>query len=364
LLRFSSLKIVTSLVCLILGFAAFGIAYAADTTVVQEPLKLTVAQAVELALQDNPTIILQSFVVKEAEYNLKVAKVNLKTTVTPQQLEDTEAALAAAEAQLQLTRQAQALAAREQYINVLKAQHTLELTSAAVTQANRNLAVVREKAAVGLATDTDLYEAESSLRKAEITQRTAEAGLETQQIKFNQLLSRDLRAPFELVDDVQYEIPVWDLAADTSKALASRLDVAVAQRKLELAQRNLRVADPSYTPIAQIERLEMAVEKAQIELDTLTTTVTLQVRDAILGLETANINVELANSALEQQRKQLQVAALRYDSGFITTADLADAQAAANVAEVQAVQAMYDQALAVTRYMNAIGAAAVPTAQD
>ncbi|HHT27198.1 MAG TPA: TolC family protein [Firmicutes bacterium] len=363
-MRHSSLKLVISLVCFIVCLTAYGVALAAEAPEAQEPLKLTVAQAVELALKDNPTVILQTFAVKEAELNVKIAKVNLKTTVTPQQLEDAEAALAAAEAQLQLTRQSQALAAREQYINVLKAQHTLELTGAAVAQANRNLTLVREKAAVGLATDNDLYEAESNLRKAEITQRTAEASLETQRIKFNQLLSRDLRAPFELVDDVQYEIPAWDATADTAKALAGRLDVAVAQRKLELAQRNLNVADPSYTPQAQIERLQMAVERAQIELDALTTTVILQVRDAILGLETAHINVELANAALEQQQKQLQVAMLRHDSGFITTADLADAQAAANVAEVQAVQAMYDQALAVTRYLNAIGAAAVPTAQD
>lgn len=363
MLRHSRLKLVIHLV-LVLCLAACGAAYAEDASAGEEPLKLTMAQAVEMALENNPTIILQTFAVKEAEYNVKVASINLKTTVTPQQLEDAEAALAAAQAQLQLTRQSQALAAREQYINVLKAQHTVELTGAAVAQANRNLSLVRDKAAVGLATENDLWEAENSLRRAEITLRTAQANLETQQIKFNQLLNRNLRAPFELIDEVQYDIPQWDLAADTAKALESRLDVAVAKRKLELAQRNLKVADPSYTPPAQIERLQMAVEKAQIELDTLITTVTLQVREAILALETANINVELANSALEQQRRMLQVAVLRHDSGFITTAELADAQAAANAAEVQAIQAMYEQALVVVRYLNTIGAAPLPPVEE
>jgi outer membrane protein TolC len=264
---------------------------------------------------------------------------------------------------LQLTRQSQSLAAREQYISVLKAQHTLQLSSSAVEQAERNLNVMRGKSTVGLATDTELYLAESNLRRAQVTERTAQAGLETEQIRFNQLLSRDLKAAFELVDEVKYEIPTWDQERDTNQALAARLDVQVAKRNLELAQRNLKVADPSYTSQAQIERLQMAVDRAQISLDELTTRVVLEVRQTILSLETARINVELANSALDQQKKQLQVAVLRHDSGLTTTSDLLDAQTAANVAEVQAVQAMYDQALAVTRYLNTIGAAAVSAAQ-
>lgn len=321
-------------------------------------LQLTIAQAVEMALANNPNITLQTFSVKEAELALKAAQINLKTTVTPQQLEDSEAALAAAQAQLQLTRQAQAQAAREQYISVLKAQHTQQLAQAAVEQANRNLNVVREKLSAGLSTDTELYVAESNLRRAEVNLRFAEAGLETAQINFNQLLSRDLRAPIQLVDDINYDVPDWNLDRDTQQAIENRLDVQVAKRNLELAQRNLQAADPSFTAAAQIERLKIALERAQINVDQLTTRVVLEVRQAVLDLETARINLELANSALEQQKKQLQVAVLRHDSGLITTSDLLDAQAAANVAEVQAVQAAYEQTLAVTRYQNVTGAAA------
>lgn len=322
--------------------------------------RLSLEQTLEMALQANPSIIVSDLAVKEAELNLRSAQVNLRITVTPQQLEDAQAALDAARAEAQLTRQAQMQIARERYISVLKAQHTSLLAHAAVEQAERQLALVRERLSAGLATDTDLYLAENNLRHAQITQRQSEAALESERINFNMLLSRDLRADFELIDSVHSEIPTWDLESDTEAALANRLDVQVLKRALELAQRNQAAADPSYTPKAQIERLEMATERAQIALDQASARVVLEMRDAILNLEMAGIRANLAAEAFEHQQKLLQVAALRHDSGLITAAELMDAQAAANVAEVQAVQALYDQALAVTRYLNTIGANTLP----
>jgi outer membrane protein TolC len=323
--------------------------------------RLSLEQTLEMALQANPSIIVSDLAVEEAELNLRSAQVNLRITVTPQQLEDAQAALDAARAEAQLTRQAQMQIARERYISVLKAQHTLLLAHAAVEQAERQLALVRERLSAGLATDTDLYLAENSLRHAQITQRQSEASLESERISFNLLLSRDLRAEFELIDSVNSEIPSSDLESDTATALASRLDVQVLKRALELAQRNRVAADPSYTSKAQIQRLEMAAEKAQIALDQVSARVVLEARDAILKLEMARIHADLAAEAFEHQQKLLQVAVLRHDSGLITAAELMDAQAAANVAEVQAVQALYDQALAVTRYLNTIGANTLPT---
>lgn len=105
----------------------------------------------------------------------------------------------------------------------------------------------------------------------------------------------------------------------------------------------------------------MAVEKAQIALDQASARIILETRDAVLRLEMARIQADLAAEAFEHQQRLLQVAVLRHDSGLITAAELMDAQAASNVAEVQAVQALYDQALAVTRYQNAIGANTLPT---
>jgi outer membrane protein TolC len=325
--------------------------------------RLSLEQTLELALQANPNIIITDLAVKEAELRLKEAQVNLRITVTPQQLEEAQAALEAARAEALLTRQAQMQTARERYISVLKAQHTLRLAHAGVEQAERQLALVRERLSAGLATDTDLYLAEDNLRRAQITLRQSQASLESERIRFNLLLSRDLRADFELIDDIQSEIPSWDLEADTDTALANRLDIQVLERSLELAKRNLAAADPSYTPKAQIERLEMAVEKAQIALEQARARVILETRDAILNLEMARIQADLAAEAFEHQQRLLQVAVLRHENGLITAGELMDAQAAANAAEIRAVQALYDQALAVTRYLNAIGADILPVAK-
>ncbi len=117
----------------------------------------------------------------------------------------------------------------------------------------------------------------------------------------------------------------------------------------------MSLADPRYTSQAQIERFKMALERARLALQSAEIKVMLEVRNAITQLETARINAELANDALAQQQKQLQVATLRYDSGLITMAEFLDAQVLANAAEVSAVQAAYDAELAAARYLNVTG---------
>jgi len=212
-----------------------------------------------------------------------------------------------------------------------------------------------------MATETDVFNAESNMRRAQLTMRQAEAALLSEQIQFNQLTGRDLRAPFTLVDNVKQEVPAWDTDRDIEQALATRLDIKVLRQNLALAERNLSLADPKYTSQAQIERLKMAVERSAIALQQAEIKVMLEVRNAITQLETARINAELAADALTQQQKQLQVATLRHDSGLITTAEFLDAQVEAHTAEVKAVQAAYDVELAVARYLTATGAAYTST---
>lgn len=326
-----------------------------DTATNDVVLQLSLADTIALAEANSSTIALQELSVKEAELNLKTAQVNLNITYTTKQLEDAQAALAIAQAQVQLAHQAQALAACQHYISVLKAQHTLRLANANVEQADRQLNIVRERLSAGIATQTDLYLAESNLRRAQLTQRQATAALESENIQFNQLIGRHLFAPFELVDQPRQEIPTWDMDKDIAQAQATRLDITQLRTNLQLAERNLSLADERYTSQAQIERLKMAVERASIALEQVQIKVMLEVRDAIILLETARINAELANDALEQQLMQLQAATLRHDSGLITTSELLDAQAEANATEVKAVQATYDVELAIARYLNAIG---------
>lgn len=326
-----------------------------DTATNDVVMQLSLADTIALAEANSSTIALQELSVKEAELNLKTAQVNLNITYTAKQLEDAQATLAIAQAQVQLAHQAQALAACQHYISVLKAQHTLRLANANVEQADRQLNIVRERLSAGIATQTDLYLAESNLRRAQLTQRQATAALESENIQFNQLIGRHLFAPFELVDQPRQEIPTWDMDKDIAQAQATRLDITQLRTNLQLAERNLSLADERYTSQAQIERLKMAVERASIALEQVQIKVMLEVRDAIILLETARINAELANDALEQQLMQLQAATLRHDSGLITTSELLDAQAEANATEVKAVQATYDVELAIARYLNAIG---------
>ncbi len=194
----------------------------------------SLADTISLALAKSSTVALQELAVKEAELNLKTAQVNLNTTYTAKQLEDAEAALAAAQAQLQLSRDEQALTASERYISVLKAQDTLALADAGVEQAGRQQNLVRERYSAGLATETDVYNADSNLRRAQLTQRQAQAALENERIQFNQLIGTDLRAPFSLINELKQDIPAWDMERDTTQALENRLDIRVLRKNLEL----------------------------------------------------------------------------------------------------------------------------------
>jgi outer membrane protein len=81
----------------------------------------------------------------------------------------------------------------------------------------------------------------------------------------------------------------------------------------------------------------------------------LEVKDAILGLETAEKNIPTTQKAVAQGEENLRVNEERYKAQVTTITDLLDAQTLLAQARANYYQALYDHNLAKARLERATG---------
>lgn len=97
--------------------------------------------------------------------------------------------------------------------------------------------------------------------------------------------------------------------------------------------------------------------------DMLEQSVLLEVNQAYADLENANARRDVMESSLNKARENLTIAEGRYNAGISTQLEVNDARLAEMKAEVDDVQARYDQQLAMARLEKAAGGSFAPTTE-
>src|SRR5262245_6771433 len=132
--------------------------------------------------------------------------------------------------------------------------------SRAALEANdRSLALLEElDRAVGrrvvqqVALKSDALSVQSKIAQAELQRLGIEHTIASQKEQLNQLMGRDLRTPFDVVDLPEATVEQVSLETAQTRALDARPDVRQARVKLQQAEIARRIAKTDYLPDAQL----------------------------------------------------------------------------------------------------------------
>ena len=108
----------------------------------------------------------------------------------------------------------------------------------------------------------------------------------------------------------------------------------------------------TYYSVKQQESVKNEVMKTKMELEQ---QIQLQVKDAVLDLQTAEENIPITRKAVEQGEENLRVSQERYKAQVSTSTEVLDAQRYLTRARVNHFNALFDYHLARARLLRAMG---------
>jgi len=106
---------------------------------------------------------------------------------------------------------------------------------------------------------------------------------------------------------------------------------------------------------ATVRQGEIDLEKLNVQLDALESTVKLQVENSLLALEKRASQIASGEKAVELALRLYNAALDRYNSGLITSLDLQDVQLNLNTAQLGYLEALYGYNTALFDLMDAVG---------
>jgi len=358
-------KRLSFIVLLVVGVVMAGVASAAAGGSAEQAV-MSLEQAVKIALETNPEITLAEFGVQEADLNLKQAEANKGLNVSEEALADARKGLEDAQKNLLLVKMDVALAVEKAYYDVLKSLNNLSLAEKSVAIAEKQLAIGQTKHEAGLITEMDVMGLEMALDQARAGYEQAAVASETAKMNLNSKLGRSLDADIadmQVAKQVDYTVREYDLAECINVALENRNDVESAEEAVRDARRNMELLLPEFTAKADLERAQMQVKRAEINLDKVKQGAVFAVRGAYYTFAGAVQNIDFKQRALVQAEKVLQVAEKRYEAGLISLGDIENKRKAVLQAQIAVESAIYDCKVAEAGLLKAMGESYGPLAR-
>jgi TolC family type I secretion outer membrane protein len=285
---------------------------------------------------------------------------------------------------------------QEAYYSILLTQEYVEVAEMSVKLLEAHLADVQRFLDSGLVARVDLLRTEVQKAVAEQRLNTARNAIDLAKSAFNNLLDRNLELPVVVEDVLRYEPKVVSLEETTARAIDQRPELKALQAAVEMALRNVRLAQSDYLPTiaaqgtydwekgtqleiigedwhwtiglsgsmplwnwgathARVVQARAKLEVAKLSLEKAKNGVALEVRQAFLKIGEAEKNVGVSEKAVASAQESYRTTKERYREGVGTNTDVLDAETALVGAQANRHQALYDYAVAVARLEKAIG---------
>ncbi len=290
---------------------------------------------------------------------------------------------------------------QENFINLLIARENVRSAQATVDRLASQLKVTQAYYDVGLQPRIDVLRAEVQLSDAENSLLQAENTRETQQARLNTLLNLPLDANVQYMGELTYMPTPLDLETSLSVASKDRPDLRIARKAIEIAAKDLKIAQSSFYPqvsgsfnwskmgdhpdvdgsdYARTESSEWyATGTVSWELFSWGTTyyASQQAKQTIAQLKAAEANtwqealyeiksrhlsiaeaakrIKVAQKTVTSAQEAYRMALARYQAQVGTNNDVLDAQADLSSAEASLTSAQGDYMIAIARLYNAVG---------
>jgi outer membrane protein len=291
------------------------------------------------------------------------------------------------------------LAVKEAYFNVLAADKAVEVAEKDVESRTWTVKVARSFFDVGMIPINDVLRAEVELANTEqALVRLGNVAMVTR-AQFNTVLVQPIQTPVTLEDILTHSPVKGEYEDFVDKALGNRPEIKILDVNILQTGQRIRLAKSKYYPEVNLtyeyikegddvsvsgspfhdanrwealavlswtfwewgktyyagrEQESVMRELVQTKYD-VEDGIRLEVKDALLGLETAEKNIPTTEKAVKQGEENLRVNEERYKAQVTTITDLLDAQTLLAQARVNYYRALYDHNLAKARLERAIG---------
>jgi outer membrane protein TolC len=340
--------IITSLVFL----AAVSQMFAQDAS---EVLKLTLADAINRAIEHSPEV-------KKAQLDLRLAEINYMEiesagveNLSPLQLENAQLNLERAKEAVINVMKNVALNMEDSYYQLIKARAQLEAAKRSVESKERQYNIVKVQYEAGRESQKNFDQAKRGWDDALQTLENQTFSLETQMMEFCLALGVKYGTEIELVDRFPYEPLDIDLTEAINYALENRSDIKTRRKAVEDALEKVVLADNPWTPAIELERAKIALSKAEIDLTTTEANIAIIVRKAYASFLSVDRNVLLRQSNLDSAILELEKIKIQYEKGFATYNNVWDAEARVEDATQQLLDAVFNYNKGKASFYQAIG---------
>lgn len=370
---------------------------AAETNIVDsmdfqgEEKSLTLEEAIEVMLKDNPAI-------EQAKLNLEKAKVesekiennaddlkdakeytmddmgnlipvgkmfdkykvkgsldNLKVVKLP----ELQANFTLSNAQRNYDATVESLKANieEAYFGLLQAQDLAEINKANMDIAKDLYDKTKKKFDLGLVAKQEVLNSELSYIKAQNEYKSSLDTVKKAKMALNTQLGYDVMTNINLQDELTYkEFEVPSIAEAVSKALENRNEIKAAEFNYQVAQINMDIIAKQYPEITYMYREQkVELEKAEKDLQTARKNIEMEVRSNYLDVLEKQEEIEAGKKSVELAKEALRLNQLSYDVGMAVLTDVQKAQTTLKQAQLGLSKAILDYNLAVLKFEDSIG---------
>jgi outer membrane protein len=297
---------------------------------------------------------------------------------------------------------AESLSTREQVILLVVSQYIGTLRSVADVQASQsrvdlaqalyNQAADLQKEGVGTGIDTLRANVELQNEKQRLIQ--AEAGRETSLFGLSRLLNLDPHQPIELADSLSFfDTPQPDVETSIEQGLSARQEWKSLEQQVRAAENQKKAATasrlpsvhfsgnwaelgttpseviPTYTysgtvsvPLftggrirAETARANLDIQKLQQQQADLRNQIALEVKTALINLDSARNEVRVANLGVQLSKEEVDQARDRFNAGVANNIEVIQAQDSLSRANDNQIAALYRFNQARADYARAIG---------
>ena len=283
------------------------------------------------------------------------------------------------------------------YFNILAAEKLVDVAKQAVKQFEAQLEVSRAFFEVGIIPKNDLLQSEVRLANARQALVKAENALALAKSSFNILLRRDINEPLNVLDILEYKPSTLRLEDGLEEALRQRPEIKNAGLRVDQAKESVKIARSGFFPTInlggyygrfsdefslqgdpsserwtlqalasltlfdwgkvayKVGESKVKVTQAEDSKTQLIEEIILEVKQDYLNLVTAERNIEVSKTTIEQAEENLRMNEERYKYQVATATDVLDAVTLLAQARVNYYSALSDFNIAKARLDRATG---------
>ncbi|PKM82444.1 MAG: hypothetical protein CVU89_05415 [Firmicutes bacterium HGW-Firmicutes-14] len=330
-----------------------------------ETRELSLEEAVDLALKNNPDIEIAELSLKKAKVEYDAAQdradevgveyvntyeAGLLKWVSPKAK---EVAYVLAKKNREIAENILKLNVENAYYNVLKAEKDLQIKNAGLKYLQDQLKIAQTSYKVGTMSKLDVTTIEAGVAGYQAYVTSAENTYRTAVMELNRLTGLELDIPLKLTTSFSVEKTGGSVDLDDTikEALEDDISILSVKKNAELAQVQYETAEKFYVrgvTVYDTAQIDAKIAEASVRKQEQVTT--LIIKQSYLTLFTLEKMIDYQEKEVEKARENARIYALKYGAGLATSLDVKKANIDLEEAEQNLSETIYNYNLLKSRF--------------